>query len=104
MQSDVTSRKSGNDNKNNQYSSEEGISCSPNPFREELIVRIEKNGYRKPLFTYQFINILGQVVGSGVLTDGDNIIGTKNIGAGTYMLVIFDEEQNQKHIEKLIKN
>ena len=104
LQSDVTSRESINGLNSSQNFNEYEISCSPNPFREEVVVSIEKADFVNTLFTYQFINILGQVVDSGFITQRDNILNTRNIDSGTYILVILDEEKNQKHIEKLVKN
>lgn len=59
---------------------EESLSAYPNPFNEVLAIK-------SPVVTeYQLVNIAGQVVLSGQLAPGGNIMQTSGLPAGAYIL------------------
>jgi len=83
---------------NDNVESFEFVSVFPNPFHTQLILQ---NINLKEVFKFELVNMMGDLVFSGVLTD-KTLIMTEALSNGVYFLKF--ESNNRMYVKKLVKN
>ena len=72
----------------------------PNPASTSLTVM----NYRYPNLTYQFSNVMGQLIASGSLSNSMNTIAVDNLSEGVYFLQLVDGDSDNSITKKIIIN
>jgi len=83
---------------NDNVESFEFVSVFPNPFHTQLILQ---NINFKEVFKFELVNMMGDLVFSGVLTER-TLIMTEALSSGVYFLKF--ESNNRMYVKKLVKN
>lgn len=74
------------------------LSIYPNPASNYLTVL----NYRYPNLSYTLFNLLGQEVGSGSLSDSQNLIPLIDLAEGIYLLYLLDGDTGESQTKKIV--
>ncbi|PQB03663.1 hypothetical protein BST85_01165 [Aureitalea marina] len=74
------------------------LSIFPNPATNYLTVL----NYRYPNLSYSLFNLLGQEVGSGSLSDSQNLIPLTDLSEGMYLLYLIDGDSGETQTKKIV--
>lgn len=74
------------------------LSIYPNPASNFLTVL----NYRYPKLSYNLFNLLGQEVGSGSLSDSQNLIPLTDLAEGIYLLFLLDGDSGETQTKKIV--
>ena len=77
------------------------LTAFPNPVADQLALQI--NDYKGDLVTYQLIDIQGKLLNTAQIVSQQTLINMANLPAGTYFLNLFNQEQKQLQLFKILK-